>query len=282
MVSNIRRSSRAYQYGSKKECIGCREKRGKGRGDPSHAVLWMPRCRWQTEVGHNPLREYGLPGHDVRLIEYRPEDIGLVTVYGAEKSCRTRRRKRGLRRGKLRSRGRHPRRLVQPPAPESKTPSARVVNHSGRKFLWAMRASESLRKDCKKYAKFPVGPLPENHPARLPRKKMKEHCAVKWARLHARAEAAGIPPVAAFHSTFWKYLAVETSRGKADWDGLLAGLPGNPATDFKSVRGLFDRLEERASRGPKRRPRGGGSRGAMNNPRGGRGGSRGKRMPPRQ
>jgi hypothetical protein len=174
---------------------------------------------------------------------------------------------------------------VQTSAPVLRTPSARVVNHRGRKFLWAMRASERLRRDCKKYAKFPVGPLPEGHPARLPRKRMKEHCLVKWTCLHKQAEAAGIPPVAAFHSTFWKYLAVETSRGRADWEGLLAGLPGNPATDFRStqtkdssgrVRSLFDRINERTPT-PKRRGRGGSSRGAMN--KSSRGGSKGSHVP---
>jgi len=222
-----------------------------------------------------------------RTFANRPVHLSEIPIWGfleksshgAEKSCRPRRRKRGLRRGKRRSRERHSRRTVQPSAPNSKTPNARRVNHQGRKFLWAVRASEGLRRDCKKYAKFPVGPLPEAHPARIPRKRMKEHCAVKWSRLHAHAEACGIPPVAAFHSTFWKYLAVETSRGRADWEGLLAGLPGNPATD-RSARGLFDRLEERAAAANKRRD-GGRNRGAMNNPRGGRGTSRSKRYPRR-
>jgi len=205
---------------------------------------------------------------------------------GAEKPCRRpRRRKRGLRKGKRRSRGRHPRRTASCPASVSKPPSARKVNHSGRKFLWAMRASESLRKDCKRYASFPVGPLPLDSPVRRERLKSKEHCLAKWTRLHKQAEAAAIPPVAAFHSTFWKYLAVETSRGRADWDSLLAGLPGNPATDFRpvggykdnSARGLLDRLNDRlgqsSARGPRgnKTPRGGRSPGPKQN----RGGSRG-------
>lgn len=190
----------------------------------------------------------------------------VCSIERAEKSRPHRRRKRGLRKGSCRSRGRHPRRSTPVTASVSKTPSARKVNHSGRKFLWAMRASESLRKDCKRYAKFPVGQMPLDSPRRIERKKAKEHCRAKWTRLHRQAEAMGIPPVAAFHATFWKYLSVETSRGYADWDSLLSGLPGNPATDYRPVgaargnrsMGLLERLNANLeARGSKRRTRGG-------------------------
>jgi len=151
---------------------------------------------------------------------------------GAEKSCRTRRRKRGLRKGKRRSRGRHPRRTVSDPANSSKPPSSRKVNHSGRKFIWAVKASNQLRKDCERYNKFPRGPLKDSHPAYRPRRNMKCYCLAKWTRLHKQAEAAGVPPVAAFHDSFWKYLLVETSRGGiGDWDMLLSGLPRKPTPE---------------------------------------------------
>jgi hypothetical protein len=284
MVSRSRRKGRAYLYKQVK-CIGCGGEKGRGRGAPSHQEVWLPRFQWCLEMSRDWMFPHG-PRVDcyehasrhwwntVNSVFYHEKlyvssDIPIVSAQRAEKSRHTRRRKRGLRRGRRRSRECHSRRSAPPPARVTKVPCARKVNHQGRKFLWAMRASESLRADCKKYAKFPVGPLPEGHPARLPRKKMKEHCRVKWIRLHRQAEVAGIPPVAAFHSTFWKYLAVETSRGRADWDGLLAGLPGNPATDFKEfgAGGLFARLAEKTENRKKPVFRGS-SRGARNNPRG--------------
>jgi len=112
------------------------------------------------------------------------------------------------------------------PPTDIKAQSSRAVNHSGRKFLWALKASSGLRADCKKLNKFPRGEVtnPVLQSARL---KMKLHCLAKWQRLHKHATAAGIPPVAAFHDSFWKYLMVETSRGstKFGWDMILAGLP---------------------------------------------------------
>jgi len=184
----------------------------------------------------------------------------VYSTDGAEKSCRTRRRKRGLRKGKRRSRGCQPRRSAAGPATASKTPSSRKVNHSGRKFLWAVKASNRFRKDCERLNKFPRGHLSDSHPAAGPRRRMREHCEVKWARLHSRATASGIPPVAAFHSSFWKYLMVETSRGNAaaDWDMLLAHLPGNPGLDESPLTEAF--LAIRSGEVPSRkRPRGGAS-----------------------
>jgi hypothetical protein len=70
---------------------------------------------------------------------------------------------------------------------------------------------------------------------------MKCYCLAKWTRLHKQAEAAGIPPVAAFHNSFWKYLLVETSRGNqaADWDMLLTGLPRKPVKHESALGNLF-------------------------------------------
>lgn len=185
----------------------------------------------------------------------------VYSVKGAEKSCRTRRRKRGLRKGKRRSRGCQPRRTAARPANVSKTPSSRKVNHSGRKFLWAVKASNRFRKDCERLNKFPRGHLSEYHPAREPRRRMREHCEVKWARLHSRATACGIPPVAAFHSSFWKYLMVETARGNssADWDMLLTGLPGHPDADSPPPLSEAFFADRNTAVPPRRRPRGGAS-----------------------
>lgn len=157
-------------------------------------------------------------------------------VHGAERSCAvTARRKRGLRRGKSRSRGCQPRR-TSPPATSSKAQSPRVVNHSGRKFIWARVASNKLRADCEKLNKISSGNWPryEGFPQtrtrrEVARRNMKLHCLAKWTRLHKQATVSGIQPVAAFHDSFWKYLLVETSRGDrvASTEGfafILAGL----------------------------------------------------------
>jgi hypothetical protein len=63
---------------------------------------------------------------------------------GAERSCRTRRRRRGQRAGKPRSRGGKPRSNAGRPAPQAKTESSRVFNHKARKNLWAAKAANRL------------------------------------------------------------------------------------------------------------------------------------------
>jgi hypothetical protein len=112
------------------------------------------------------------------------------------------------------------------PPTNTKAQSSRVVNHSGRKFIWALKASSSLRADCKKLNKFPRGEV-TNPILQRTRLSMKKYCLAKWQRLHKQATDAGIPPVAAFHDNFWKYLMVETSRGNTEhgWGLILAGLP---------------------------------------------------------
>lgn len=163
----------------------------------------------------------------------------VCSIDGAEKSCRPRRRKRGLRKGKRRSRGRHPRRSVPDRQPSPKVPSSRKVNHSGRKFLWAVMASNRLRKVCEKLAHFPSRkrppyrrPSPQVAAARLA---CKLHCMAVWTRLHNRATAIGLPPIVAFHDSFWKYMRMETSWGHEeaveDFFELIAGLPGDPELD---------------------------------------------------
>jgi len=174
---------------------------------------------------------------------------------GFEKTCEGRsRRKRGLRKGKSRSRGCQPRRTSSRPATVSKTPTDRHVNHNGRKYIWAVKSSNIFRGECEKLNKFPRGVLHESHPAYGPRLKMKCYLRAKWSRLHRRAEDMGIPPVAAFHSSFWKYLLVETSRGgdKADsWDSLLYGLPGNPASSWTEGESSTTLRSSRVTRRPR-------------------------------
>lgn len=170
----------------------------------------------------------------------------VCSIDRAEKSRRPRRRKRGLRKGKSRSRGRHPRRSSPDRQALHKTPSDRKVNHSGRKFIWAVMASNKLRKVCEKYNKFPRGlgsfPDPPINPSVLrARRSLKQHCMAVWTRLHRRATIAGLHPTVAFHESFWRYLMVETTRGNRgaveDLFFLAAGLPGDPEIQDEFVRG---------------------------------------------
>lgn len=156
-----------------------------------------------------------------RVICSRP--LRVKAQHGAERSRRTRRRKRGLRKCRIDRVSQ----ISEQPATSSKSQHARKVNHSGRKFIWARRAANDLRKDCERLNKFPRGPLPEFSARQRVRLQCKKHCLAKWTRLHNQAEASGIPPVAAFHDSFWKFLLVETSRAPVShgWDMILAGLP---------------------------------------------------------
>lgn len=242
MVSNIRRKSRAYLFGPTIR-IGSRL-RGMNPGGSDKVASGLASFDWLCNFNAHPLAfcfwkvtwQCGLPP-PVSHIRTIPSVYEVLdSLQGAEKSCSIKRRKRGLRKGKSRSRGRHPRRTSSIPANVSKSPSSRKINHSGRKFIWAVKAKNNLAKDCERLNKFPRGQLPDGHPARAARLKVKRHCLAKWTRLHRQAEAAGIPPVAAFHSSFWKFLLVETSRGNqaADWDMLLTGLPrAKPKVDDK-------------------------------------------------
>jgi len=163
--------------------------------------------------------------------------VGVKAREGAERSCRPRRRRRGLRRGKRRSRGGKPRRTPVPSsAPKVKTGHERRVNHSGRKFIWAVRAGNRLAR--LKTARRLIENLP-----RIPqevqnliskesfhREVVRASVSVKayagfkrsWRGVKRRADALGIPPVAAVHTSPWKFLAVRSSVG--DWELLLASV----------------------------------------------------------
>lgn len=136
---------------------------------------------------------------------------------GAEKSCKTKRRLRGLRKGVRRSRGRHPRRTETQPANVAKPLSARKVNHIGRKFIWAVKASNRFRKVCQRYLKVSVDSRRPGY---------RKSLTVWWQHLADRAKLAGIPSQAAFHDSWWKYMGVEVhTRADAGWDMILTGLP---------------------------------------------------------
>lgn len=62
---------------------------------------------------------------------------------GAEKSCRSRRSRRGQRLGKVRARGGKPR-STTPTGPPRQSGYERRINHQGRKYLWAVQAANRL------------------------------------------------------------------------------------------------------------------------------------------
>jgi len=152
------------------------------------------------------------------------------SLHGAEKSRLTRRRKRGLRKGKVRSRVRQTRRSLPHRQPIPKAPSLRVVNHRRRTERWLVKASESFRKDLEVYVRISrkAGPPPlwGGRPAIPGKRSVKLHCMAKWQRLHMRASALGFPPKLAFDSSFFRYLSKEfpvAERRYVDSHALLFG-----------------------------------------------------------
>lgn len=127
---------------------------------------------------------------------------------GAEKSCRPRRRKRGLRKGKRRSRGRHPRRSADLAASVPKPPSMRKVNHRRRPERWLILASERLRVDAKKF----VNLSGKSYYGKKRKRCQKLHCLAKWSRLQRRATELGFPPKMAFDTSFFRWLNREFPR----------------------------------------------------------------------
>jgi len=141
--------------------------------------------------------------------------------YGAEKSSLTKESPRGLREASVKARL---------PATEDKSLSSRVVNHSGRKFIWARKAANDLAKDCKRYNKFPLGIL-TNPILQERRRSAKRHCEAKWLRLHLQAERMGLHPTVSFHTSFQRFLMIETSRGRTadNWGDILHSIkPDEP------------------------------------------------------
>jgi hypothetical protein len=109
------------------------------------------------------------------------------------------------------------------------------VVHKGRKFIWAVVASNRYRRVCLKYLKC-------NSSSRAPgyRKSLKT-----WhQRLVARAAQCGIHPAAAFHDNWWDYMKIEVhhdERAHRAWattlDIICAGLPrpGESASPFDEI-----------------------------------------------
>jgi hypothetical protein len=148
--------------------------------------------------------------------------------YGAERSCRDRRRKRGLRRGKSRSRGRQPRRSSPPRQPLPKPLSSRLVNHRGRKFVWAKKKCNELATEARRMLSMKSRMFySAAHGRETSRKALfKAHLQVKWASLADRARLLDIPYQAAFHSTWESFVDIEAKDSDFGvFDFILAGLP---------------------------------------------------------
>jgi hypothetical protein len=174
------------------------------------------------------------PSNDRRVRLYRraQEKAG----YGAEKSFQPRRRRRGQRCGKKRSREGKSRSSAHPTsAPDSKPHNARRVNHKGRKYLWAVQAANRLAN--LRTAKLLIKNIPnipievQEHISRHSvNREVLQSASVRnfsrfrsaWRGVKRRADAMGIPAVAAVHTSPWKFLAVRSSAG--DWELLLAAL----------------------------------------------------------
>jgi len=168
----------------------------------------------------------------------------------AEKSCRTRRRLRGLRKGKRRSRVCQTRRSARPARqPQPTSISSRKVNHQGRKFLWAVMALNRLRKAYWKYRKLSALTQVDTW--------TKEHGASRcpgfgralklwWNDLSVKAQLMGIPYQAAFHGSWDDFTKIEgppTARANsASADTLELIMLGLPQRDegSRSFGGLFD------------------------------------------
>jgi hypothetical protein len=176
----------------------------------------------------------------------RVDCIRMKAREGAEKSCLSRRRPRGQR-GARESRKRlRAERVVNaarhPPAPEAKTRYSRRDNHSARKYLWAVKAANRLASSKavqRLTEKVPsnLASLPCPHPVcrhvGSSNQKYRQHARYfwfgvvrsrtregfrlsrdwvqfreRWHGVRRRADALGVPPVAAVEKTPLQFLGV--------------------------------------------------------------------------
>lgn len=135
--------------------------------------------------------------------------VRVKAHYGAERSCQTRRRKRGLREGRRRSRDL--RRSDSHRQPIPKPPSARLVNHRRRTERWLVTASECFRKDTSAFIKLAkaLRDSPGHPEIASAKRRVKLRCLAKWQRLHDTASRCGFPAAMAFDTSFWRYLGKE-------------------------------------------------------------------------
>lgn len=144
MVSRLRRKSRAYRFGLS-YCSGTRRNY---KSPVKEDVLYSD---WLAKLRLVRIDGFGFGGEFTLKIGFKlsqPQVLacGRLASEGAEKSCRSkRRRKRGLRRGKSRSRGRHPRRSSPQAATVPKS-SLRAVLHHLRMLDWNKRVADNFGK----------------------------------------------------------------------------------------------------------------------------------------
>lgn len=196
----------------------------------------------------------------VELIPALTRPVSRKAHVTAEKSCPHRRRKRGLRKGKARSRVRQTRRSPPDRQPLPKKLSSRGVNHQGRKFLWARKCRNHFRGVCARYMAMKddkVKPISEWGIADdgVTRIKQYHTCRKRnfraaleawWRHLDDRAKQCGIPKPAAFSSSFSSFLAIEFNHSDLSaWSEVLSILPRGGTsqnTETNRFASLLDRL----------------------------------------
>jgi hypothetical protein len=173
----LRRKSRAYRFGPYK-CSGTRHNLGSPvKEDVVHSD-WHAKLRLVQVNGI----EFGL--EFTLKVGFKPSQpdclqLGRLASKGAEKSFRAvRRRKRGLRKGKRRSRVRHTRRTALPATSSKTTLHGRAIQNKLRVLEWNTRVGNSFREEllqAHQMGKF----LPGERVRRGFRK-----YESKWLRLH--------------------------------------------------------------------------------------------------
>jgi hypothetical protein len=199
----LRRKAREYLYTPKQERGRRRESVVPVRG-AVRLLHWIARLNWWQQRLYSPWVFGVSMAYGFAIDEYF---WGVLYLYthevtnapeGAEKPCRfNRRRKRGLRKGKRRSRGCHPRRSAPDRQLLPPIPRGRKLNHYRRSEKWLISASEALRVCAKKFV------TASKHPARRKfREKIGRHCRLVWSRYSLHATRCGFPRNAAFDKSF--------------------------------------------------------------------------------
>lgn len=155
----------------------------------------------------------------MNAVTVRVNVIKMKARERAEKSCRPRRRRRGQRGGKKRrSREGKSRSSVSTPRPsKSKTSSSRKVNHSGRKFIWALKAATAFanRKVVQQVAKE-LSIIAAGGPNQIGvRNEQRLVDPRAWAAAHRhydnlvrKARYCHLPSVVAFDGSLYEFLAM--------------------------------------------------------------------------
>ena len=210
----MRREARRYRYGAYLKGIGTRLREKVSVVE----VYWGCIVKSPVDSFISPMVRSYDPHKDLRGLSH------VRASNGAEKSCRTRRKGRGLRKGKCRARGRHPR---EPPltATAPKPPNLRKVKHRRRPEVWLVENSSTFHQKCSVYAKSRDWPCHDQRdpcmhrvkPCPCPcfckacrsKRKLKSYLLAKWTRLHERSRQLGFPDSMAFDSTFFRYMRRE-------------------------------------------------------------------------